>query len=234
MSGQEFTFFHDGSGAGDRIVSFAQSGAGMKLKATRTLRQAGDFLTLRRSASGAVWVEAAYVGDVGPQTIPVLEAAMIPNATNGPASGLTENGTNKIMLATLDYDATTAEAAQIAIPMPKSWNEGSVSVQFVWTAGSGASAGVVWGCQALALSDDDPIDAAFGVAQLMSDAVTAAGDVMESAFTAPLTVAGSPAANDLVVFRFYRDAANAGDTLTVDARLIAVRIRYNADAENDA
>ena len=68
----------------------------------------------------------------------------------------------------------------------------------------------------------------------MADAVTAAGDAMESAFSAPLTIAGSPAPEDLVVFRFYRDAANPADTLAADARLIAIRIRYTADAENDA
>ena len=204
----------------------------MKLNATRTLRRAGDYLTLRRSEAGGVWVEAAYVGDAGPQTIPVLAAAMIPNTTNGPAPGLSESGTNKVMLATLDFDLAIAEAAQIAIPMPRSWNEGPVRVQFVWTAGTGGS--VVWGCQALALSDDDVLDSAFGTAQLVTDAVTQVGDVMESAFTAPLTIAGSPAPEDLVVFRLYRDAAQAADTLPADARLIAVRIRYTADAENDA
>ena len=68
----------------------------------------------------------------------------------------------------------------------------------------------------------------------MSDAVTAVGDAMESAFTAFLTIAGSPAPEDLVVFRLYRDAANPADTLSADARLVAVRIRYTADAENDA
>ena len=230
--GQEFTFFHDGSGSADRIVSFAQNGAGMKLNATRTLRRTGEYLTLRRVVG--LWVEAAYVGDAGPHSIPVLATAMIPNLTNGPAPGLTESGTNKVMLATLDFDAATAEAAQIAIPMPKSWNESAVNVQFVWTAASGTNTSAVWGCQALALSDDDPLDAAFGTAQLVSDAVTAIDDVMESAFSAPLTVAGAPAANDLVVFRFFRDAANAADTLAADARLIAVRIRYSADAENDA
>ena len=62
----------------------------MKLNATRTLRRAGEYLTLRRSDSGAIWVEAAYGGDAGPQTIPVLATAMIPNVTNGPAPGLTE------------------------------------------------------------------------------------------------------------------------------------------------
>ena len=215
IGGQEFTFFHDGSGAGDRIISFAQSGAGMKLNATRTLRRAGEFLTLRRAELGATWVEAAYGGDAGPQTIPVLAAAMIPNVTSGPASGLTESGINKLMLATLDFDAATAESAQIAIPMPRSWNEGTVRVQFVWTAGASGSA--AWGCQALALSDDDVIDAAFGTPQLVTDAVTAVGDIMESAFTAPLTIAGSPAPEDLVVFRFYRDATQPADTLSADA-----------------
>ena len=232
MAGQEFTFFHDGSGAGDRIISFAQSGAGMKLNATRTLRRAGEYLTLRRSEAGAIWVEAEFVGEAGTQTIPVLATAMIPNTTNGPAAGLSESTANKVMLATLDFDAVTAEAAQIAIPMPRSWNEGTVRVQFVWTAG--ASGGAVWGCQALALSDDDVLDSAFGTAQTVTDAVTAVGDVMESAFTAPLTIAGSPAPEDLVVFRLFRDASNAADTLSADARLVAVRIRYTADAENDA
>ena len=232
MGGQEFTFFHDGSGAGDRIVGFAQNGAGMKLKARRTLRRAGDYLKLRRADAGAIWVEAEFVGEVGSQTIPVLATAMIPNTTNGPSAGLSESGTNKVMLATLDFDQATAESAQIAIPMPRSWNEGPIQVQFVWTAGASGSA--VWGCQALALSDDDAVDAAFGTAQTVSDAVTAVGDAMESAFTAPLTIAGSPAPEDLVVFRLYRDAANPADTLSADARLVAVRIRYTADAENDA
>ena len=59
---QLFTFHHDGSGAADRIVSFAQNGAGMKLNATRTLRRAGEYLTLRRAEQGAIWVEHAYMG----------------------------------------------------------------------------------------------------------------------------------------------------------------------------
>ena len=231
-AGQEFTFYHDGSGSADRIVSFAKNGAGMKLNADRTLRRAGDYLTLRRAPLTSHWVEAAYVGEAGPQTIPVLAAAMIANTTNGPAAGLSESGTNKVMLATLDFDATTSEAAQIAIPMPRSWNEGTVQIQFVWTAAGGGSA--VWGCQALALSDDDVLDAPFGLAQTVTDAVTAVGDMMESAFTALLTIAGSPAPEDLVVFRLFRDANNAADTLTADARLVAVRIRYTADTENDA
>ena len=59
---QLFTFRHDGSGSADRIVSFAKNAAGMTLSADRTLRRAGEYLTLRRSGSGATWVEHAYMG----------------------------------------------------------------------------------------------------------------------------------------------------------------------------
>ena len=60
-AGQEFTFYHGGGGT-DRIVSFAQNGAGMKLNVTRTLRRVGEYLTLRRAPFTSHWVEHAYMG----------------------------------------------------------------------------------------------------------------------------------------------------------------------------
>lgn len=170
--------------------------------------------------------------DQGTHTIPVLAQALTPNTTNGAAAGTTESTTNKVMLSTLDFDASTDESAQITIPMDKKWNEGTVTVQFIWTAG--ATGDVVWGCQAVALSDDDAVDSAFGTAQTVTDSVTASGDVMESAFTSAITIAGTPAAEDLVVFKFYRDADNGSDTLAADASLIAVRIKYTINAADDS
>jgi hypothetical protein len=168
----------------------------------------------------------------GVHTIPVLVGSMIANTTNGPSSGTSESATHKVMLRTLDYDASTDESAQITIPMPKSWDEGTVTVQFIWmTTNTG---NVVWGCAARAFSDDDLIDAAFGTAVTVTDAVTATTDIMESAFTSAITIAGTPAAEDLVIFKFYRDADNAADTLAVDAKLIAVRIKYTIDVGTDA
>lgn len=166
------------------------------------------------------------------RTIPVLVGAMQARTTNGPASGSAESTTNKVMQRTLDFDASTAEYAQVVIPMPKSWDEGTVMVQFIWRAtGTG---NVVWGCQAVALSDDDVYDAAFGTAQTVTDGVTATTDLMESAFTSAITIAGSPAAEDLVCFQFYRDAANGSDTCTVDAQLLGVRIKYAVNAGDDS
>lgn len=168
----------------------------------------------------------------GPHTIPVLAGAMVANTTSGAASGTTETATNKVMLRTLDFDQTTDEFAQVAIPMPESWDEGTILAQFLWTATT--TGDVVWSCDALALSDSDPLDAAFGTAQSVTDSVTAANELMISAFTAPVTVGGSPVTKDLVVFRFSRDANNGSDTLAADAKLIAVRLIYVVNAADDS
>lgn len=177
-------------------------------------------------------VEASGALLQGLHTIPILVGSMLANTTNGPSSGITESSVNKVMTRTLDFDAGTDESAQIAIPMPKSWNEGTVTVQFIWTAAN--TGNVVWGCAARAFSDDDAIDTAFGTAATVTDGVTAADDFMESAFTSAITIAGTPAAEDLVVFKFYRDADNGSDTCAVDAKLIGVRIKYTIDAGTDA
>lgn len=169
---------------------------------------------------------------VGKTMIPILAQSLTPNTTNGAASGATETTTNDVMLATLDFDQTTDESAQITLPMPKSWNEGTFTARFRWTAG--ATGDVVWGIQAVALSDDDPVDAAFGTAQSVTDSVTLADDLMISAETSAVTIAGTPAEGDLVVFKVFRDADNVADTLAADAKLIAVDLFITTDASIDA
>lgn len=168
----------------------------------------------------------------GKHLVPIMAGAMTSRTTNGPSAGTSESATNKVMTLTLDYDASTAEYAQFMVPMPKSWDEGTITAQFVWTAGN--TGNVVWGIQGIALSDDDAVDTAFGTAQTVTDGVTAAGDIMISGATAAVTIGGSPAQDDLVVFQVYRDAANGSDTCAVDAKLIAVRLFMTLDAGNDA
>ncbi len=171
-------------------------------------------------------------GSSGVQDIWVPATAMTSRTTNGPSAGSSETATNAIMVESLDFDASTDEAAQIRWRMPKSWNEGTFTCEFVWTAG--ATGDVVWGCRAVAIANDDPMDSAFGTAQTVTDSVTAADDLMKSAATGAITVAGTPAAGELVIFEFYRDADNGSDTLAVDALLLGVNLRITTDADNDA
>ena len=164
--------------------------------------------------------------------MPVAAAAMKGRTTNGAATGSSETTTNKIMVETLDFDQSTNEYAQFYLPMPKSWDEGTVTAKFIWTAGS--TGDVVWGIQGVAISDDDALDAAFGTAQTVTDSVTAANDVMHTSFTAAMTIGGTPAERDLVVFQVYRDAAAGGDTVAADAKLLAIVLKITTNAKDDS
>lgn len=202
------------------IASAAQIVAAIGSTAVTTANQLGG-------------VAAASYAKVGKQTIWIPASAMVARATNGPTVGMTETSTNKVMLASLDFNQSTAQYAQFTVRMPKSWNEGTVTAAFAWTAASG-SGNVVWGIQAVAISDDDLLDVAFGTPVTVTDALIATTDLHVSGETSACTVSGSPAAEDVVVFQAYRDAANVSDTLTGDARLLGVTLYYTTDGQNDA
>jgi hypothetical protein len=68
----------------------------------------------------------------------------------------------------------------------------------------------------------------------VTDTFITAGDVHWTAESSAITIAGSPAENDLVLFRVRRVPADAADTLGVDAKLIAIRLFIATNAKNDA
>lgn len=178
-------------------------------------------------------VGGALMAVSGKTAIPIPASAMIANTTNGAASGVTESTTNKVMTRTLDFDQTTQEGAQFEIIMPKSWNESTVTFQPVWTADSG-SGGVVWELRGQAQSDDDAIDGSWGTGQTSTDTLLATGDRHYGPESSAITIGGSPAEGDTVVFQIRRNVADASDTLTADARLIGIRLFITTNAANDA
>lgn len=182
---------------------------------------------------GNVSLGGELTGGITKQNVWIRPADMITRTTNGAGQSTTETTTNKIMVHTFDFDAAVNEYVQFSIRMRKGWNEGTISAFFTWSVTSGTG-NVVWGIQAVALSDNDIIDAAFGTAVTVTDGVTAVGDVMQTAETSACTIAGSPAEGDWVVFQIYRDAVNASDTLTTDARLHGVTLIYSTASLNDA
>lgn len=166
----------------------------------------------------------------GVHTLPINASAMISRTTNGAGDSVVETTTNKVMIRTKDFDQTTQEYVQFYVPMPKSWDEGTLTVQFLWTAASGSGT-VTWGIQGLARSDDDALDTAFGTAQTVTDTLITANDVHITSFTSAITCGGTPAESDMVIFQLYRDVA---DTLTADAKLLSIRLNLTINANNDA
>ena len=149
-----------------------------------------------------------------------------PSTTNGCATPTqVEFGTNDVDIYVMDFDQTTIEYAQFMTTMPSNWDASTVTFKAYWTAAAGTAAQTVeWNLQGLALGNDDAIDAAWGTNVEVSDALIATGDLHISAESGNVTIGGTPAADDLVIFRVWRDATN--DTLAADARLIAIKITY--------
>lgn len=167
----------------------------------------------------------------GKHMLPVVAAAMQSATTNGAAAASVESTTNKTLYRTLDFDTTTQEFAGFAYPMPKSWNESTITFRARWTAASGSGT-VVWALQAVACSDDDALDVAYGTEQTVSDTLITADDLHTTSESSAITIAGTPAEGDLILFRVKR--VPASDTLGVDARLIAIDLFITTNAGTDA
>jgi hypothetical protein len=176
----------------------------------------------------------AGAGVVGLHSIWVPATAMIPRITNGAALGSVEMATNKNMLKTLDFDPTTQEFAQFHIRMPKSWDESTLTFQALWShPATATNFGVAWALEAVAVSDDDALDVAFGTAQQVTDTGGTTNDLYHSPKSSAITVGGTPVAEDLVQFQVKRVPADGADTLAVDARLHGVLVFYTVDQGTD-
>jgi hypothetical protein len=210
-------------GAGAALAAGNIGGAGAIHEA---VYDGTDFILLNPIASASA--------GFGQKTIWVPAVAMVARTTNGAASGSAETSSNKVMIRTLDFDATTQEFAQFAIQMPKGWDEGTLIAQFVWShAATTTNFGVVWAIEAVAFANDDTLDAAFGTAVTATDTGGTTNDLYISPETSAMTVAGSPGAEEYVVFQVKRVPSDGSDTMAIDARLHGVKIHYTDNATDD-
>ena len=110
-------------------------------------------------------------------------------------------------------------------PMPGDWDGGTVTAVFYWMSASGLTGSVVWGLQGRAYANGDPIDAAFGPPQEVTQANAGNEDVNQSGATPAITVAGSPAAGRHVQWRAYRLGSGADD-LAATAQFLEARVSF--------
>lgn len=172
----------------------------------------------------------------GRQMVRVMAREMTPSAAGGCAALATiASAANQPDISTLDFDATTQEYAQFSLAMPKKWNEGTVTFKPIWShAATTTNFGVVWSLQGLALLNDDAIAQAYGTAQTSTDTGGTTDDLYVGPESAAITIAGTPAAEDVVFFRVSRVTGDGGDTMAIDARLHGILLYITTDAENDA
>ena len=186
----------------------------------------GHYLKTQGTGANPTWAAVTASGG-GSTNVWIPASAWIPRTTTGAGIDSREQSTNKINTDELLFDAGTDEFAQAMIVMPNNWNAGTVTAKFHWTASTG-SGDVVWGLQGRAYANDDALDQAMGTAQTATDTLTATNDVDISPATSAITLGGTAASGNPVIFQVYRDADAGGDTLATDARLLGVEISYTA------
>lgn len=147
--------------------------------------------------------------------------------TNGCApTAKWETATNKQDVWTLDFAHGVITYAQWGpVLMPASWDGGTITYAVEWIVASGTG-DAVFTLEARAYADAQALDQAWGTGVDVTDTVTTAGDVDISATSSAVTAAGTPAGGNALMLRLSRKGTAAGDTLTTNARVLGVRIKF--------
>jgi hypothetical protein len=116
---------------------------------------------------------------------------------------------------------------------PANWDAGTVKFKLYWTTTGGSSAQTIdFDLAGVAFANDNPMDTAVGTPQNVTDTWIADDDLHVTSYSSAITIAGSPAAGELVVFQLSRDVA--ADDLGVDAEVVGVLLEYSTDASNSS
>ena len=176
---------------------------------------------------------AGVIKQAGKETIWIPAQAMLPTTSNGCAALATvETTSGRPDMNVLDFDKDSDEFAQFAVALPKSWNAGTVTYQFFWS-GIAATTTVTLTLAGVAFADNDSIDTAYGTAVAVADAAQGAvEEMLVSAESGAVTIAGSPGANEVAYFRIGRDVSE--DNMAGDCRLHGIKLHFTTNAANDA
>ena len=171
----------------------------------------------------------------GKSTIWVPAIAMRPTDDSGCANITSiETTAGRPDMHVLDFDKDSDEAAQFQVCFPKSYALGTVTFQ-VWWVGIAATTGVAWGLQGVGVQDNSTIDVAYGTAIVVTDdAQGAVEEVLVTAESGAVTIAGTVADDDICFFRIFRDVSDGNDDMNGDARLLGVKLVFTTDAGSDA
>lgn len=211
---------------GDLIVHNGTNDVRLAVGATN-----GHVLTVdSTTAEGVKWAAGGGGGGTSITNVWIPAAQWIPRTTSGCGIDSREQATGNINTDELLFDQAAIEFAQAMVVMPSNYNNGTVTARFYWTASAGtASQGVVWAVRGRAFGDNVALGQTYATGgQNVIDTYFAANQMHVSDVTSASTIAGTPAANKAVIFEIFRDASNASDTLTADARLLGVEIAYTS------
>ncbi len=144
--------------------------------------------------------------------------------SSGAPTAVCVTGTNTIY-GVAQFSDTATQSVQGHFPLPPDW-AGNINLDARWRSNTAAGS-VVWQVQTVCVADAETGDPAWNAAQKLTDVSKAVAYQFNDAAidaAAPLTTTGCAAGEDLM-FKFFRDPVDAGDTLAATAELIWIRFK---------
>lgn len=225
----------EGTGGGSAGVDVQDSSTPVVAGATTI--NFGSNLTVTDDGGSQVTVDASGSSNAieqGKHTIWLDAGSMVGKITGGADFTTEEIGTAQVVTPTYDFAPSVDESVQVRIGMPKSWNEGTITLSMKWTQNAAGSGNVVWSVRALSIGDGDSIDGTWGTAQTVTDAGGTVNGFFISAETPAITIGNSPAEGDMIVIEITRLGTSGSDTLGVDAKLVGAKVFHTINAATDA
>ena len=159
----------------------------------------------------------------------IWASAFVPGTTASASFGSYEWATNDIVRDYFAFDGAADEHIRFSHIFPETWDQSTIKVKFVWAGDTGSTSGDTcsWAIKGRFSRDDDALDAAWGTAATIGDALTDDGPI-DTQITATvhtaLTLAGTAAVGCVCDFDVYRDVSE--DNMSEDAWLFAVKIQF--------
>jgi hypothetical protein len=190
----------------------------------------GTATTLARSADGELTLEGDAVKHAGRQMMWIPAGAMRSSAVNPASCGdLYDSGNQDVTITVCAFDTgATEENAEFGFGIPKSWDEGTITMIMVWTNAAGASTETVqFKIACTGFGDSDGINTAYPGDVTLADTWLAQHDLHLTAESGAITVQNA-AENDYVNCRIGRDTS--ADNMTGDLLLIGAKIYWTDNA----
>ncbi len=208
----------------------------LTIDSLKLVLKAEQTVTLQSFALNKVHViSVGQVSNVGKQTIYIPAGAWISRETDGAVSNSEEFGNYKVMVETKDFEPSINQYIQTSFQMPKSWNAGTITANFVWKhKDTSTNFDVLWGIQGISVGNGDSFhDTSFGVLEVALDTGASHNRVYISNETNQITLENPAVKSDWVILQAIRSSSQSIDTLAVDAMLIGVLINYTTDTSTD-
>ena len=218
-----------------KLADSSVTNAKMAVNAINTAQLIDLSVTEPKLANGAVsQVKLSFTAlAAGGNTLWMPARAIYPSASNGASATVMSFASNtKPSIPVITFSTSVKQYAEFAIRMPKSYNNGNITLHAIWAHPSTTTNfGVRWEAAKLHVGDGENLDTALGSTVAVSDT----GGSTNYLYISPgiTLTGGSPAIADLSFFQIARDVAHTDDNLAVTAYLLGVVLIYTSDKGND-